>query len=246
MPMQKLLIRPKNRTGPTKIRAETAGSEATLWLYDALDDWWGINAGDFCKEVAALTAETIHLRINSPGGDVFGARAIVAALRGSGAKVIAHVDGLAASAVTFIAVNCHEIRMADGAFFMIHQAGTGTWGNASDLRETADLLDKVDSTIVADYVRKTGQDEQQVRAWMAAETWFTAEEAKGAGLVDAIVTGQSVDNSAWDFSGCRNAPQALMAAPVRNEVVPEVAAPPDGAEQREHARRVLDLISLSR
>ncbi len=177
---------------------------------------------------------------------MFGARAIVAALRGSGAKVIAHVDGLAASAVTFIAVNCHEIRMADGAFFMIHQAGTGAWGNAADLRETADLLDKVDNTIVADYVRKTGQDEQQVRAWMAAETWFTAEEAKAAGLIDAIVTGQSVDNSAWDFSGCRNAPQALMSAPIRNEVVPEVAAPPDGAEQRERARRVLDLISLSR
>lgn len=232
---------------------ETKQDEATLWLYDAIDDWWGINAGDFAKGVAALTVDVIHLRINSPGGDVFGARAIVAALRGSGAKVIAHIDGLAASAATFIAANCDEVRMADGAFFMIHQASTFTWGNSADLRETADLLDKVDGSIVNDYVRRTGQPEQQIRDWMAAETWFTAEEAKTSGFVDQVVSGQKVDNSAWDFSDCRNAPKALLldppappeapdGSPVRNEVPPDDAANLDAA--KEHAKRVLACIQL--
>lgn len=199
-----------------------------------------------------LAVDTIHLRINSPGGDVFGARAIVAAFRGSGAKVIAHIDGLAASAATFIAANCDEVHMADGAFFMIHQASTMTWGNSADLRETANLLDKVDNTIVNDYVRKTGQAEQQVRDWMAAETWFTAEEAKQYGFVDQIVTGQKVDNSAWDFTGCRNAPKALLQPDSQPPATPPVASPQpepqiDAANleaARAHAERVLVCIRL--
>lgn len=232
---------------------ESQQNEATLWLYDAIDDYWGINAGDFAKSVAALTADTIHLRINSPGGDVFGARAIVAALRGSGAKVIAHIDGLAASAATFIAANCDAVHMADGAFFMIHQASTFTWGNSADLRETASLLDKVDATIVNDYVRRTGLPEQQIRDWMAAETWFTAEEAKASGFVDQIVSGQKVDNSAWDFSDCRNAPKALLQPDGVPDSPPEnprnqTEAPPDDAAKleaaRDQARRVLACIQL--
>lgn len=183
---------------------------------------------------------------------MFGARAIVAALRGSGAKVVAYVDGLAASAATFIAANCDEVQMADGAFFMIHQASTMTWGNSADLRETASLLDKVDNTIVSDYVRKTGQAEQQVRDWMAAETWFTAEEAKQYGFVDLIVTGQKVDNSAWDFTGCRNAPKALLLPDSQPPAPPSVAnqqpEPQEDAASLEAARayaeRVLACIQL--
>lgn len=220
-----------------------------------IDDYWGVNAGDFARQVAALSADTIHLRINSPGGDVFGARAMVAALRGSGAKVIAHIDGLAASAATFIAVNCDEVRMADGAFFMIHQASTWAWGNADALRETSDLLDKVDGSIVADYARKTGADEQQIRDWMAAETWFSASEAKDVGFIDQVVTGQSVDNSVWDFSDCRNAPKALLQPPSREEAPPAAtpvandAAPSQDdaaglAAAKVHAQRVLTVIQL--
>lgn len=239
---------------PAKIKAEAKANEATLWLYDAIDDYWGINAGDFARAVAALAVDTIHLRINSPGGDVFGARAIVAALRGSGAKVVAHIDGLAASAATFIAANCDEVRMAEGAFYMIHQASCLAWGDSNVLRTTADLLDKVDGTIVADYARKTGQPEGRIRDWMAAETWFTAAEAKDAGFVDQVVVGPEVDNSAWDFSewdfsDCRNAPTALLKQTVVPQATIETETPPqDDAANLEAARaqaaRVLAVIQL--
>ncbi|KIA81440.1 hypothetical protein QR66_04755 [Chromobacterium piscinae] len=246
MAVHNRMIRPRNRASVSRIRMEASKEEATLWLYDVINDWYGIHAGDFAREVAGLAVGTIHLRINSPGGDVFGARAIIAALRASGARVIAHIDGLAASAATFIAVNCDEVRMADGGFFMIHQASAPVWGNAGELRDAAEVLDKIDATIVNDYARRTGAEAQQIRDWMAAETWFTAEEAKTAGFVDAIVTGQAVDNSGWDFSGCRNAPAALSAA--RPESEPEPAPLPvatAGQPARDQARRVLAMVQLN-
>lgn len=212
-----LLIRPKN-LAPAKIKAQTTDAgEATVWLYDAIDDYYGVNAKDFAQALVALDADTIHLRINSPGGDVFGARAMVAAIRGvqaAGRKVTAHIDGLAASAATFIACACNEVHMADGAFYMIHQASTFACGDAAQLRDTADLLDKADDSIVADYAAKTGQDAQQLRDWMAAETWFTAAEAKAAGFADVVVDAPVRNLSAeFDFSACANAPKALTAPP---------------------------------
>lgn len=251
-----LLIRPKNLVPSRKpIRADQSQDSATVWLYDVIDEYFGIDPAEFCMQIAGLNVSTIYLRINCPGGDVFGARAMIAALRGSGAKVIACIDALAASAGTFIAVNCDEVRIADGAFFMIHQASCPAYGCASDLREVADLLDKVDSTIVADFVRKTGKSEEQVRNWMAAETWFTAQEAVTNGFADTVVTGQAIDNSAWDFSRCRHAPDALThpktggevhdPAP-ENELTPENDKPDPNvaASARESARRVVEIIRL--
>ena len=99
----------RNRTvSPPKAKAEESG-EATLYLYDVIvsDDYWGgISAEKFVKELNALDAPTIHLRINSPGGEVFAARAIEAAIRNHPARIVAHVDGYAASAAAFMAVAC--------------------------------------------------------------------------------------------------------------------------------------------
>lgn len=262
MPIKNLLIRPRAKAArPVCPRAEVApgGTEATIWLYDIIDEWYGVDPGQLCQEIAAMIGvEAIHLRINSPGGDVFGARAIIAALRASGAKVIAHIDGLAASAATFIAVNCDEVRITDGGMFMIHQAATIAAGDAEDLRQVADLLDKVDGTICADYVRKTGQTAEQVAAWMEAETWFTADEAKAAGFVDVIdgAGAATVDNSCWDFSSCKNAPKALLqpsAAPAAPVVKPvpvsdPIADPVENSasdDSREAAKRRLVLLNLN-
>jgi len=157
-------------------------------LYDAIG-CCGLNAEDFAKELKALKAKTINLRINSPGGDVFAARAMVAAIRdvrASGRSVIAHIDGLAASAATYVAIAADEVRAEPGSFFMIHNAWGLAIGNADELRETAALLDKVDDTIVADYAKKTGKTDDQIRSWMAAETWFTAEEAQAEGFIDSV------------------------------------------------------------
>ena len=165
---------------------DAAKDEATVYLYDAIDPYWGIDAGEFVKSLSELTAKTIHLRINSPGGSVFDAEAIQTALQQHKARVVTHIDGVAASAATSIAMSGDEIEMSDGAFFMIHNAWVNRSGNASEFREMADILEKIDANILRDYQAKTGASAEQIKQWMDAETWFTAQEALTNGFVDRI------------------------------------------------------------
>lgn len=194
-----------HQNGPHNFRAEVADDEASVYLYDPIGDWYGLSATDFVQEINGMDVSTIHLRINSPGGDVFDARAMQVGLKQHKAKVIAHIDGVAASAATYIAMAADEVEMAEGAFFMIHNAWTLMYGNAIEMREQADLLDKIDGSIVTDYRKKTGQSDEQIKEWMAAETWFTADEALEHGFVDRIYEGKDVDN--FDLSAYSNAPK---------------------------------------
>lgn len=185
-----------------------ATDEATIYLYDVIDNWYGIDSQSFIKELNNIQSGTIHLRINSPGGDVFDARAIQTALKQHKAKVVAHIDGLAASAATYIALGADEVRMSEGAFFMIHKGWTLALGNADEFRKTADLLDKVDDSIANDYAAKTGIEHAELIQLMAAETWFTATEALDKGFVDSIFDGENVGNS-FDLTVYDHAPQKI-------------------------------------
>lgn len=173
---------------PRQYRQLAGEREATIWLYDVIGDeiWGGVSAKTFVKDLAAITAPTIHLRINSPGGDVFEARAMVTALRQHPARVIAHIDGLAASAASYIALAADEVEMAEGAFLMIHNAWGVVVGNRHDLLDMAETLEKIDTTILADYQARTHRSSSDIQAWMDKETWFTATEAIDAGFVDRI------------------------------------------------------------
>lgn len=193
-----------------KVKAETAGDEATMYLYDAIGGWFGVEAKDFIQELADINADTIHLRINSPGGDVFDGRAIATALRQCKAKTIAHIDGVCASAATYIALSCDEVEMAEGAFFMIHQAWTLAIGNADDLLHTADLLMKVDDSIVNDYARKTGLGRTELQDMMTAETWLNAEEAKEKGFIDSVFELEDEVENTWALNVYDNVPEELQ------------------------------------
>lgn len=96
-----------------RIRAE-GESEATVYIYDVIDSWFGVDAQELVREVAALNVERIHVRINSPGGSAFDGVAIYNALKRHPAEIITHVDGLAASAASVIAMAGDEIRMGEG------------------------------------------------------------------------------------------------------------------------------------
>ena len=123
--------RAANKTARVQSRLVAEGEEATLYLYesvvadDATADWWGgVSAQSLVPQIRAITAQTIHLRINSPGGDVFAAQAIAQAIRDTKAHVVAHVDGYAASAATVIAT-------ADTRMFIVKPASrSGVIGRA--------------------------------------------------------------------------------------------------------------------
>lgn len=221
--MKLMQLLAQNQAAPRSLRIEQKGTEATVYLYDVIgaDMFGGISAKEIVPQLAALDVSQINLRINSPGGDVFEARAIAAALSGHKAKTVAYIDALAASAATYIATACDEVRMAEGAFFMVHNAWTLAMGNANSLDEVAALLRKMDASIAADYIRKTGASDKQVKKWMDDETWFSAAEAQAAGFIDAIDKPAEKPKSPWNLSAYSNAPQALIAPPEPEGLTPE-------------------------
>lgn len=203
-----------NQAAPRSAKIEQAGREATVYIYDIIGgDWGGVGARDFVPQLVALDVDTIHLRINSPGGDVFEGRTIATALAQHPARVVAHIDGLAASAATYVALAADEVEIAEGGMFMIHNAWTIAMGNADEFIATADLLRKIDATIVADYQRKTSKPADELAAMMAATTWFTAEEAVEHGFVDRIAEGHKAARNQWNLAAYGNAPAALTDPP---------------------------------
>lgn len=182
-----------------------ANDEAEIYLYDEIGGW-GVTAKSFIDAVRATGAKRINLRINSPGGSVFDGLAIYNFLRGQ--DVTVQIDGLAASISSIIALAGKTVRMAGNGFFMIHNPWGGAVGEADEMRQTADLLDKIRDSLVGTYAAKTGKDHDTIKEWMNSETWFSAAEAKEAGFVDEVTDEIAFAASTRSF---RNAPDALKA-----------------------------------
>lgn len=235
-----------------EVVAKADSSEVDIFLYDHIvsseeeAEWWGgVAPESFVKAVYAVDpSHTINLRVNSPGGSVFAARAMEQALRAHKGKVVVHIDGLAASAATFVSMAGDEIVMSRGAMFMIHKAWTGMWGNAEDLRKEADLLDKIDGTLAETYADKTGKDIAAITEWMAAETWFTAQEALEAGFATSIAEAEA-KALAWDLSAYDNAPKAERQTQPEPAPTPgpEPTASDEHRDRQQQRLRVLSLLA---
>lgn len=185
---------------------------AELYLYDVISADWGISAGQVIDAIdQAKGSEVLTLYINSPGGDVFEARAIMAALSRFDGKTVAQIDSLCASAATSIALACNEVHMAEGALFMIHNASGAVWGDKTAMRDTADLLQKVELSIITDYTQKTGKTDAEIAALMDAETWMTAQEALANGFIDSVTNPKSKPSNSWNLAAFRNAPATTPA-----------------------------------
>ncbi|MCW3766462.1 Clp protease ClpP [Paenarthrobacter sp. PAE-2] len=218
-------LRPANTNRQPWYRMEAqSGSTADVFIYDAIDSWYGVDAAQFVQDIAALDVETINLYVNSPGGSVFDGVAIMNALRRHKAQVVATVDGLAASAASFIVQAADEVVMGFGSEMMIHDASAICWGNAAEMTETASILDQLSSTIAGIYAERAGGTADEWRDAMRAETWYSAEEAVAAGLADRVEArnrdeskdGTESSNSRFDLTvfahaGRRNAPAPATA-----------------------------------
>lgn len=227
-PMLKLLA--SNRAkGWFKVDAAQTANEATIYLYDMVVDsdleaeWWGgVAPRAFIAELNAITAPTIHLRVNSPGGSVFAARAIEQALREHSSRIVAHVDGLAASAASFLIMAADEIVMSPGSFLMIHKAWTYAYGNADDFTKTSGLLEQIDGSLVKTYAKRSQQAADEIAAWMSAETWFESDRAVELGFADSVADASPQDRAAapdshralaWDLSAFSNRPRTTPERP---------------------------------
>lgn len=247
------LIRDNAAREKRPLNAVRNASEASLYIYDVIDAYWGVSAAGVINALNQVSdAETLHVYINSPGGDVFEGRAIMAALSRFAGKKIAHIDSLCASAATSIALACNEVEMTDGAFFMIHNASGFAWGDKNAMRETADLLEKIEGSIVADYVAKTGKGEQQIIDWMDEETWFSATEALDNGFIDRITPTPAAkaksSNQAWNLAAYAKVPQALanLTQPSPKNDVVVITEPTEDSESinADEAQFLRDMIGI--
>jgi ATP-dependent protease ClpP protease subunit len=193
----------------------------TIYLQGIVEQDYGINAMDLRDAISrAGDAETIIFNINTPGGSVFESREIMDVIRNVKAKTVAHIGSLCASAGTSIALACNEVEMANGAHFMIHNAFGMAFGDKSDLRKTADFLEKLEMSIVEDYTTKTGKSAEEISAMMEDETWMTASEALEHGFIDRIAGTASVKNT-WNLSAYSKAPKIEE----KQEVAENIADP---------------------
>lgn len=207
---------------PTMVFALRGEGTDTLEIdvYDTIGEtWWG--EGVSAKSVRralknAPSAKLIKLRVNSRGGDVFDGHAIYNLLNDHSARVVAHIDALAASMASVIVMAADEIQMASNAMMMIHNPWTIALGEADDLRGTADLLDKLRGQIADAYVARTSLERDRVIEMMDDETWLTAAEAKELGFTDVVKSskksGSAKAFASLDLRGFSRAPAEFAVA----------------------------------
>jgi len=204
-----------------------AGDRAEILIYEDVGEGWfgGVSAKQFAGDLKSMgEVKAIDVRINSYGGDVFDGLAIYRQLADHKARVVVHIDGVAASIASVIAMAGDEINIAAPAFLMIHNAWGMAVGSPEDMRSVADRLEAVSGAIADVYTARTKNPSADVRAWMDEERWFTAAEAMEAGFVTRVV--DNVERMAASFNPqlhkFKGMPAALVApvtevTPLRNE-----------------------------
>lgn len=189
------------------IRAQSTGAEVVI--YDEIGAY-GVSAKGFLAELGALPDATpLALRLNSPGGSVFDAVAIYNAIKRHSGTVTVWIDGIAASAASYIAMAGDEIVMPENAFLMIHDPAGVVMGTAIDMRAMAEALDKIKGSLLQGYAAKSGRSHEEIAPLMAAETWLDAKDALDLGFADRIA--EPVRFAArFEVGRFRNAPPVLV------------------------------------
>ncbi|MEK3718861.1 head maturation protease, ClpP-related [Paenibacillus sp. FSL R7-0333] len=214
----------KTKTAPNKFwemkMSANDPSSADIFIYGeitryAWEEYGEVSSKSFKNELDKLgdEVETIHLYINSPGGSVFEGIAIHNMLVRHKARIIAHIDALAASIASVIAMAADEIRMPKNSMMMIHNPWTFAIGNATELRKAADDLDRIGQSAIQSYLQKAGEklDDETLKNLLDAETWLSADEALGYGLCDVVEEANQMAASISEalFAEYRNVPAAI-------------------------------------
>jgi ATP-dependent protease ClpP protease subunit len=219
------VLRLMNRRGEYSVIRNAADSSVTeILLYDEIGEdpffGGGISAKQFVEDLQAVDTAEIHLRINSPGGNVFEGITMLNAIRRHPAKVTAYVDGIAASAASFLAMGADSVVMSRNSQMMIHDASGIAMGNAEVMLDLGDRLNRASDNIASVYAEKAGGDPAQWREAMQAETWYYDKEAVAAGLADRVETNKTASDkvknsfnlSLYAYAGRAEAPAPYLPA----------------------------------
>lgn len=169
-------------------KAQAADKPAVLAIDDEIG-FWGTQAKDFRASLEAVASDSLDVEINSPGGDVFAGLGIYNMLRSfaaSGKTVTTRVTGVAASIASVIMLAGDKREMPKNAFAMIHGPSSFAFGTADELRETADVVDKIGSSLRNVYVDRMGVSEEEATTMMSKDTWLTADECLANGFATAL------------------------------------------------------------
>lgn len=164
---------------------------AELRIYDTIgEDFWtggGITAEMIAQHLDSVSgAKALNIFINSPGGNVWEGKTIVAQLQRFQAFKTVYVDGIAASAASLIAMAGDKIITEAAGTWFLHRVMGGAWGYAEDLRKMADDIDVETKAVLSIYVSRTGKSEAEILKLMDAETYIGAEDALRLGITDEI------------------------------------------------------------
>ncbi|WP_041689178.1 ClpP-like prohead protease/major capsid protein fusion protein [Rahnella aceris] len=222
---------------------------ADIYIYDEIG-YWGVTARQFTSSMKALgDLDHINLHIHSPGGDVFDGIAIYNLLNSHTASKTVYIDGLAASMASVIAMVGNPIIMPENAMMMIHKPWGITGGDANDMRDYADLLDKVEAVLIPSYAKKTGKTPDELALMLGEETWMTAQECLEHGFADQISTAVQAmarinSKRIEEFDAMPNAlknmitkPKATTQAPANPQPAPAPVAVTEPAALDENAIR---------
>lgn len=231
-----------------KAAEEGAPASAEIHIFgDIGESWWDetVTAKQFVKDIAALDADQITVRINSYGGSVTDGIAIYNAIKRHPASVTVSIEAAAYSIASLIAMAGDTVEMAENALLMIHAPWGYAGGNSAELREFADMLDKYAQSMASSYVGKSGQTHDEIIALLTdgKDHWYSADEAKAAGFIDAISGAVTVAASARiqaaGLSRFTRNPAAAAANPPKETTMPNPATPQAAAPATVDAAAIL-------
>lgn len=214
-------------------------SEGEIWVYgDIVDDaWWDnevspVTVRDALDEMGPVS--TLNIRVNSYGGSVYAGNAIINILdsyrKKTGARIVAYIEGIAASMGSGVPMVADEIYMAENAMYMLHKPFAVVIGNSSDLEKEIEVLEKAEETLLTNYMRHYNGTKDELKELLKNETWMTASEALECGLCDKVIeavpvaasahgiviNGESYIENAVVAKFKRNVPLAVTVNPKKN------------------------------
>lgn len=222
---------------------QTDTDPAVLSIFDDIGAF-GVSAKSFLNDLASAQGDSVRVEINSPGGDVFAGLAIYNGLRNSGKKVNVRVLGLAASAASLVAMAGDTIEMPENSFMMVHNPWGFAMGGASDMRDTADMLDKLGVSLASTYAKRTGKSAEEITALLDAETWMSAAEAVDAGFATAVISEVPV-KAAFDLDRLPANVRAAYASAKASAPAPAPAPAPALADTIESQAAAADLSAFA-